>query len=84
MAVEPDQNLSPVPEPSKVVLEALTNRSAPRPHGRAFADSQFDQQVFLDRDRQIQVVVPGPVDDSEAAMTDGCLDGEVAQDGADG
>lgn len=83
VAVEPDQNLSAVPEPSMVVLEIPTNRAAPGPHGRTFAYGQFGRHVLLDRDRQIQFVVLSPVDDSEAAGTDYSLDGEIAQNSAD-
>ena len=83
MTVEIDQHLGLVPEPTQTVRKFPEIRSAPRLHSRALGHSQFHGQVFLDRDRQIQFVVPGPVDHSEASVTDHRLNREIAQDRTD-
>ena len=82
MTVEIDQRLGLVPESTQTVPKTSKIRIAAGLDGRTFAQGQFNWQLFLDRNRQIQFVVPGPVDDSETAVTDHRLNGEVAQDGA--
>ena len=78
--MELDQSPCLVAESLQPLLVALTVLVASRPNRGSLANREFNRQVLLDRHDNAQLVVSGPVDDSESAVSDDRLDCVVAQD----
>ncbi len=67
-----------ISEAAQPVLEISADRATPRPHSGALPNGEFDGEVFLDRNGQIQFIVAGAVDDTEAPVPDDGFQGVIA------
>lgn len=78
MAANRYQGAGFVSESPQPVFEIPTVRAAPRPHSGSFPKGEFDGKVFLDGYGQIQFIMAGAVDDTEATVPDDGFQGVIA------
>ena len=68
-----------ISEAPQSVFEVTPVRAAPRPHSGAFSNGEFNGEVFLDGYGQVQLIMAGAVDDTEAPVPDDGFQGVIAQ-----